>query len=285
MDDFEPTKIDSQESSLTPEGIEFVLFPAGLLVRSFAWVIDQIIQWTLTVVIVVSLAFLNKVLGWWLFLIVIFCIDWFYHVICELFFNGQSPGKKIMGIRVVRSDGAPVDYSSSFLRNLLRFADTFFFLCPIALVSMISSTAFRRLGDWAGNTIVVYAPKNLIFQKRLSHSWPSGIEPITPAVSLSYEEKQAILSFARRYPLLGKTRANEIAGVYAPCVRNGLDAPDLMSNSVSNSLQHTEPIEIPQNAALPATNSSMEETFPENNASDAALLLGIARKLTIGNNR
>ena len=42
-----------------------------------------------------------------------------------------------------------------------------------------------------------------------------------PAFTLSYEEKQAVLDFARRYPLLGKARAGEIAGDYAACLRIG----------------------------------------------------------------
>jgi uncharacterized RDD family membrane protein YckC len=232
---------DSALGALTPEGIEFVLFPAGLPVRTFAYGIDKIAQWIMLLVIFAITGIFRGSGGYWLMLILNFCVDWFYHMICDLVFRGQSPGKRLMGIRVVQSGGAPVDAASSFLRNLLRFADTFFFLFPIALVSMAASPGFRRLGDWAGNTLVVYTPKAIGIPRRSGASWLAGIDPIVPACSLSHGEKQAILMFARRYPLLGDARASEIAHSYAGYLRG----------------------DKAQNADI----------------SDAAYLLGIARKL------
>jgi uncharacterized RDD family membrane protein YckC len=218
---------DSSLGVETPEGIEFVLFPAGPLIRGCAWGIDQLIQWTLILIISITAGLLgNSGGGLWLLLILFFCIDWFYHVIWETLFRGQSPGKRIMGIRVVGSGGEPVSPGASFLRNLLRFADTFLFLYPIVLVCMSASQGFRRLGDWAGGTLVVYTNQSLA-PPRLRPA--SGGEP-RPGLSeekqvpaenfgtlsgtLSIEEKQAILMFARRFPLLGKARADEIAAGY-----------------------------------------------------------------------
>ena len=248
-------KTDSLQSALTPEGIGFALFPAGIVVRACAWGIDLCVQWAIIITVTVATSFFSNALGIWLWLILMFCIDWFYHVICELAFRGQSLGKRIMGIRVIQSDGSPVGPASSFLRNLLRFADTFFFFCPIALITMSSSPGFRRLGDWAGNTLVIYAPKVKTYARRHSSAWLDGVTPIVPATPLSYEEKQAILIFARRYPLLGEARANEIAGVYAASLREEGASPP----------QDTAP---PQNAA---------KNKP---VSNAAYLLGIARLLS-----
>ena len=208
--------LDAALGALTADGIEFVLFPAGLPIRTCAYGIDKIIQW-LILVVIWSAASLRS--GVWLMLILNFCVDWFYHVICELAFRGQSFGKRFMGIRVVRGDGAPVDGASSFLRNLLRFADTFFFLCPIALVCMAASPGFRRLGDWAGGTLVVYTPRAIGFSRRSAAPLLAGIEPVIPAYALSHDEKQAILMFSRRYPLLGEARANEIACSWARLLR------------------------------------------------------------------
>jgi uncharacterized RDD family membrane protein YckC len=216
---------DTSLGALTPEGIEFVLFPAGLPVRTAAYGIDKIIQWCVLLAIVIAAKVFDGAGGSWLMLILNFCVDWFYHVICELMFRGQSPGKRIMGIRVVRSDGAPVDPSSSFLRNLLRFADTFFFFFPIALVSIAASPGFRRLGDWAGGTLVVYTPRVSGFasglERRERNSWISRLAPIAPPLPLSHEEKKAILMFARRYPLLGELRAGEIGRSFARFLREG----------------------------------------------------------------
>jgi uncharacterized RDD family membrane protein YckC len=242
MTGFEPQPVDTSLGVETPEGIEFVLYPAGLAIRACAYGIDVLAQWAFIFAVILIAGSWEDVIGIWLMLIIIFGIDWFYHVVCELFLKGQSLGKRIMGLRVVRSNGSPVNPGASFLRNLLRFADTFMFLCLIALVCIAASRGFRRLGDWAADTLVVYTPRSLAPVRR-PLPLPGG-PVITPGRALSYGEKQALLLFARRYPLLGKARADEIARPYAAALRE----------------------DVPGGA------------FPEGDLSGGEYLLGIARK-------
>jgi uncharacterized RDD family membrane protein YckC len=206
--------LDSSLGRQTPEGIEFVLFPAGIPIRACAWGIDSLIKGVVFMCLLLLVnILLNRVLGVWLYLVLNFVLDWFYYMSFELFWNGQSPGKRIMGIRVVMSDGSPVNPGASFLRNLLRFADGFLYLYLIAFISMAASPGFRRFGDWAGDTLVIYTAQSRLpgrFTPR-SIPWLAGIPAIIPARPLSYEEKQGLLMFARRYPLLGRERADEIA--------------------------------------------------------------------------
>ena len=213
---------DSSLGVQTPEGIEFVLYPAGLLIRACAWAIDCVIQVILLFVILVTIGILSEILGIWFSLLLIFLLDWFYHMAFEVFWRGQSPGKWFMGIRVVRGDGSPVNPGASFLRNLLRFADTFMFLYLIAFICMLISPAFRRIGDWVADTLVVYTahartPGRFTAPalRRPGMPWLVNVPMVTPSRKLGYEEKQALLAFARRYPLLGKARADEIAGIWA----------------------------------------------------------------------
>jgi hypothetical protein len=144
----------------------------------------------------------------------------------EILGRGQSLGKRLLGIRVVRGDGSPVNPGASFLRNLLRFADTFLFLCPIALVTMTLSRGFRRLGDWTGDTLVVYTAQSLSIAAlpvrivRKEAEAPGRILPRSGVDKISGEEKQGVLMFARRYPLLGKARADEIAAPYVEALWN-----------------------------------------------------------------
>jgi uncharacterized RDD family membrane protein YckC len=261
MTGFEQGKTDTTLGVLTPEGIEFALFPAGLPIRTCAYAIDKIVQWILVVVLSVMANVLWKVVGAWFFLILDFCIDWFYHVFFELAFHGQSPGKRAMGLRVVRSSGAPVDSASSFLRNLLRFADTFMFFFPIALISMAASSGFRRLGDWAGGTLVVYTPGALAQIRHKGYSPIPGPALPVPEIPLSHDEKQAILMFARRYPLLGEARANEIALPLVESLRNVSD---------------TEKADTEKQRAVNASRDGDRA----GGFSEAACLLGIARRLS-----
>jgi len=205
----------------TPEGIEFVLYSTGLPIRACAWAVDLLIQGIIYLAIFITLGILGRVTGFWLSLILLFILDWFYHMAFEVFCSGQSPGKQILGIRVVRGDGSPVNPGASFLRNLLRFADTFMFLYPIVFICMLVSPGFRRIGDWAGDTLVVYASNARTPGRFISPAlrqpgipWLAEVPGIPPPRQLDYEEKQALLAFARRYPLLGKARSDEIAMIW-----------------------------------------------------------------------
>jgi hypothetical protein len=79
---------------------------------------------------------------------------------------------------------------------------------------MAASRGFRRLGDWAAGTLVVYTPKALVPPRHSGGPRLTEFAPLIPPVRLSYEEKQAVLMFARRYPLLGADRAEEITRPY-----------------------------------------------------------------------
>lgn len=208
----------------TPEGIEYSLFPAGLSVRLLAYGIDKAFQMLalLGFVFVFSLL-LRRMTGIWLILLVQFVLEWFYHVLWEIFNRGQSPGKRFLGIRVICNDGSPVGPGASLVRNLLRFADGFLGLYFIVFITVIASRAFRRPGDWAGGTLVIYTWQSQAPGRRDRLDWLASVPPAAPERPLSSEEKQGLLMFARRYPLLGPARAGEIAGPLASSLRGSVE--------------------------------------------------------------
>jgi len=262
---------DSLLNVQTPEGMEFTLHPAGLAVRSCAWLIDLFIQGLLFLALNVSAGLLRLVLGTWFLYILSFLLNWFYYTAFEIFWDGQSPGKKLMGIKVVRGDGSPINPGASFMRNLMRFADTFFSLFLIGFLCVISSRAYRRIGDWTADTLVIYtAPNSGVFTspffRQSSMPYLVNFTPQYPKYKLGYEEKQAILSFARRYPLLGKARADEIAETYSDVLVSG--APNATSTvEQPNATGHQS------SAGQQDSADSMGTTEP------AAYILGIARNL------
>jgi len=269
MTGFERGGNDSSLAVQTPEGIEFVLYPAGFPIRACAWAIDCVIQGVVMLVVIITAGLLSWVIGFWFFLVLAFVLDWFYHMAFEVLSRGQSPGKRFMGIRVVRGDGSPVNPGASFLRNLLRFADSFLFLYLIVFICMLVSPGFRRFGDWVADTLVVYTANaripgritSPVFRKG-AMPWLADIPMVSASRKLDYEEKQAILSFARRYPLLGKARADEIAKIWAGKLQSGqaLDGERNLLNSVPVS-----------------SDSDVSAAGAESSAS--AFLLGIARSL------
>jgi len=224
--------IDSSLVMQTPEGIEYVLYPAGLTVRTCAWGIDSLIKGVILFGLIIFTSYVMDIFGIWFYFLVNFVLDWFYFVVFEIVWNGQTPGKRIMGIRVVSGDGSPVSAGSSFLRNLLRFADGFFYLYLIAFVCMIASPGFRRIGDWAGDTLVIYTSGSRLPRRfgtgpgnSETISWLKDIPAAAFVPKFSYEEKQGLMMFTRRYPLLGKKRAGEIARPWAGLLRARTDNP------------------------------------------------------------
>ena len=211
--------MDSSIKMQTPEGIEYILFPAGIPIRACAWGIDFLFRGVVLIALFILSEFTEMVMGVWVFFILNFALNWFYYVIFEMIWNGQSPGKRIMGIRTVGGDGSPVKPGASFLRNMLRFADGFFYLYLLAFIVMSASPGFRRIGDWAADTLVIYTARSRLpvrftppaLLKQEAIPWLADVPVITPPAKLSYEEKQGLLMFARRYPQLGKKRADEIA--------------------------------------------------------------------------
>jgi uncharacterized RDD family membrane protein YckC len=94
----------------------------------------------------------------------------FYFLLCEVFFNGQTLGKKALGLRVVRLDGTRASFGDYLLRWLLRPVEIIGTLGVLALLTMLLNGRGQRLGDLAASTTVIS------LKKRLSHSTPLAAE-------------------------------------------------------------------------------------------------------------
>lgn len=78
-----------------------------------------------------------------------------YFVIFELAWNGQTPGKRLMKLRVVRDGGAPVTFASVLIRNLMRIVDLLPTAYAIGIITILLSKKNQRLGDMAAGTLVI----------------------------------------------------------------------------------------------------------------------------------
>jgi uncharacterized RDD family membrane protein YckC len=98
---------------------------------------------------------LGHALGIALTAIASFVLFFGYFIVFELAWNGQSPGKRLLGLRVIRDGGFPVDPGASVIRNLVRIVEAGLgFYVFSALVTLVSPEN-KRLGDFAAGTIVV----------------------------------------------------------------------------------------------------------------------------------
>lgn len=79
----------------------------------------------------------------------------FYHLACEVFFNGQSLGKKARHIKVIRLDGTQPGFGDYLLRWVLRIVDTVFMSGVVAVVVVLANGRGQRVGDIAAGTSVI----------------------------------------------------------------------------------------------------------------------------------
>ncbi len=205
--------LDTIKTVETPEGVTLQLTCVGFYARSIAWLIDALIHAALLIFFLFVLPKLGD-FGMGLFLIVLFLLTWLYPVLFEIYMQGQTPGKKVMGIQVLLIDGSMVNWSASLLRNLLRTVDFLPFMYALGVASMLMSKDFRRLGDLAANTIVVYKKQ---LQK---HKEIAFVEPEAPDCALSAKEQQIIIHYAERMHEFSNERAEELALLAEPLVKN-----------------------------------------------------------------
>jgi len=203
--------IDTLCAVETPEGVELEFSPAGPVPRALAWLADAGIRAGLYLTLATALHGLGE-LGTGLLLIILFLLEWFYPVAFEVLARGQTPGKKLMGLRVLRADGAPVGWSRSTVRSLLAFADFLPFGFAAGLTAMLVSRRSQRLGDLAAGTVVVHAAP----APRAGQPAPGGPEAVAPPFPLSLPEQRAIMGFAERAPALTPERARELADLLEP---------------------------------------------------------------------
>lgn len=207
--------LDTLRRVPTPEGFELTLRLAGPVPRALAYAVDLAIRLALFAALAMSLS-LFRGGGTGLMLITAFLLEWFYPVAFEVWWSGATPGKRAFGLAVLGDNGTPVSFGASVTRNLLRAIDFLPMLYAFGLVSMLLSRDFKRLGDLAAGTIVVY-------RDRPGARAPiPAAPPLAPAVTLSLEERRAILDFAERHATLSEERADEVAGHATPLLRRGM---------------------------------------------------------------
>jgi uncharacterized RDD family membrane protein YckC len=146
----------------TPEGIVFSQVLAGPTTRFLAWLVDMLCILTLLSVfqeILTIFALLNRNLATAVLLLGYFIISIGYFISFEWLWRGQSPGKRMLRLRVVDAEGLRLQFHQVVTRNLLRFVDALpIFYLVGGLVCWFSGKC-QRLGDLAANTIVIRQPR------------------------------------------------------------------------------------------------------------------------------
>ncbi|MBM7115464.1 RDD family protein [Archangium primigenium] len=197
----------------TPERVSLSLPVAGLGYRCLAYLVDLLLLFFFWVVAYFLFTLLvSDVLGFFqglsglartLLVVGVFATQWVYWTACEVLMDGQTPGKRLVGIRVVRADGAPVGVLECAVRNLVRLVDALPFFYAVGCLSVLFTRRHQRLGDLLAGTLLV-REERIDLGKYAPASAPapsSAPRPATPR-RLTSGDTELILSFLARAPWL-----------------------------------------------------------------------------------
>jgi uncharacterized RDD family membrane protein YckC len=222
----QPLRLDGAYTVLTPEYVEFNFVLAGMMSRFLALLIDTFVSIVLTVVlfflVVLFQMFLTAAgamvggaglareltgVGFAAQFVVWFLVDWGYMVLLEVAWNGQTIGKRVMGLRVIQDSGVRLGVYPALLRNLVRPVDKLPALYLVGGVTALFSDAHQRLGDLLAGTIVV-RERRLRIPAQLER--PEGDTALLAdpdfrarVAKLSAEEETVLFSAALRREELG----------------------------------------------------------------------------------
>ncbi len=153
----------------TPESIEVQYNLAGYGSRLMAGLLDYFIVVSLMILAGLGIALFLGAIGWihaglreWIasiaaaiYTVSSFFIFWGYFIFFEMVWNGQTPAKRVLGLRTIREGGFELGFFASVARNLVRIADMVPLFYLVGFVSMISNKKRKRLGDFVAGTLVI----------------------------------------------------------------------------------------------------------------------------------
>lgn len=220
--------LEEQLNIETPENVRFAYEIAGIGSRFMAALVDTTLILLLQLTVFVPLLLFTNLLdesGWSVLLgvavFISFVLLWGYYIFFEALWNGQTPGKRWVGLRVVQLSGLPMTFSEVIIRNLVRVVDFLPGAYGLGVITMFFQAQSRRLGDLAAGTLVVFDRTALTLAElgqttAVSSSSPATLDPQTltfpeithwPLERLPEPDLATIESYLRRAPGLHRHRA------------------------------------------------------------------------------
>lgn len=233
----ESAPLDTRIEIVTPENIAFQYCIAGPFRRLPAYLVDVLLRVAVIVAAFIGVAVVFGArgmpgLGFGMTLVAWFVLDWFYGGLFETYWNGQTPGKRLMRIRVVSDEGQPINGLQAVLRNFLRSVDAMpvVFVAPTYLLGLFASSMnnrFQRLGDLAAGTmVIVEEPQRHYGVARVSEPEAIRLASELPAkLVISRSLARALSSYVQRRQAFAWRRRAEIAMHVAEPMRQKLGLP------------------------------------------------------------
>jgi len=243
----------------TPENIAIDYELAGLASRAAAFLVDILIQISIWLIVgaialvvygILILAGLHHILRYLsgltnlfeaLYAILGFLILWGYRIYFEIKWNGQTPGKRHLGLRTMRQGGYPINVFGAIIRNLFWMFDLAPVPFPPGIAFIMGTREYQRLGDIVGGTIVVKqrAPQTLDGLLRVAYILPEHLDPaalsliMNEADRLTPDEYRAVRHYTeRRRQLLGPVQQSAASIIAIPLMERLHIVPPASAKSI-----------------------------------------------------
>ncbi len=138
----------------TSQNIDIEYDLAGVGDRMVAYLIDFLIYIAYFIVVLLIFQNISRTAGYY-YQLVAFIPVLLYQLLCEVFMNGQSIGKRTKNIRVISLDGNQPHIGQYLIRWLFRIVDTMMSTGLVAIITIALSARGQRLGDMLAGTTVV----------------------------------------------------------------------------------------------------------------------------------
>lgn len=180
----------SQIAINTSQNVNINFITASIGERILAYIIDFVIKAAYIIAIfyiffsILDLGYLLNGLDYWSQMAIFIAITlpvYIYPVVLESVMEGQTPGKKVVKIRVVKIDGYQASFGDYLIRWVFRLIDTTF-LGIVGLISMIVSKNNQRLGDIASGTAVISLKNNINISHTILENISEDYIPTFPQV-------------------------------------------------------------------------------------------------------
>ena len=140
----------------TPESVRFTFEVADLGARALGAFVDGLIRFVTLMLVITGMPLFGFTFRFTVPIVVtVFVLQWVYFTAFELAWHGQTPGKRVAGIRVIRNGGYPLGFLGAMVRNLVRVIDMLPGPYGIGLTVAFLDPKRRRLGDLVAGTLVV----------------------------------------------------------------------------------------------------------------------------------
>jgi uncharacterized RDD family membrane protein YckC len=239
MSTFERIGFEDQLNIETPEQVDLRFNVAGIGSRFVALLLDMLAIFAVYLIEffgVLALASSAPRIGgaanldtagkWFIAVLIFFqfLLYWGYFALFEAFWHGQTLGKRVMKLRVIKDSGRQITFFEALARNLLRIIDYLPVLYLVGVITMLCNKRNKRLGDFAAGTLVIHERMDeqpLLYQTSTTilpptvlstpTPWQQGVPALFPADAIARLSTQDLLIidtfFARMLDLPMETRA------------------------------------------------------------------------------